>query len=131
MLKLYYQMTFMTNINPIFCDILPLLHQSIFKIYLFYMNQNMNATTCLDPCQISNIYLFAEITYSWKSWTIFAWSFILDIWQGFKYASCHSIQVSQECILRILIKLNKKWTGSLRMSFHLIIVLNGERQWLV
>ena len=40
-----------------------------------------------EPCQTPKIELFVKIVSGWKLLTIFAKSFILDIWQGSEYAS--------------------------------------------
>ena len=40
-----------------------------------------------EPCQTPKIELFVKIVSGWKLLTIFAKSFILDIWRGSEYAS--------------------------------------------
>ena len=45
--------------------------------------------TYLEPCQKSNMELFAKIANGWKPSTIFAKSSILDIWESSNYASAH------------------------------------------
>ena len=64
--------------------------------YLWYSNWFKNETSltleanseiCSEPCQTSNIEVFAQIVNGIKFLTIFAKSFILDVWQDSEFAS--------------------------------------------